>query len=288
MVSPLIQAQEIDKEFPQVAYLEDFEQSPQYWQQSNNGEDLFIVQSGKYLLQRKNKNTPALILASLPRKFSAFQFESVFNFEKTAMHHNPWVLLLWPRKKSTGALVIEVNQKQELRIMKYTNNTFRNLSIGSETGWLKIKSLNTEGDNRIVIKSLDRLYDIYINGVFVRTFTELEYQQGQIGFYIGPESKAAINEVKVLTDEAASGDNPETSVTTPINNNTPTETAPMSKGDKALTDVILQLRAQNNNQKKDIAGLTRQLETCQKKNFADSTKKIYFRLPENANGKAGH
>jgi hypothetical protein len=56
----------------------------------------------------------------------------------------------------------------------------------------------------MTVKTYDKVYDVFINGIYVHSFTEIEYSKGWIGLYVGPETKVIYKKIAVKIDDEAS------------------------------------------------------------------------------------
>src|SRR5690606_6722565 len=63
--------------------------------------------------------------------------------------------------------------------------------------WVKASSYISKAENSITIKSYDKVYDLYINNHFIQSFTDIELNKGQIGLYVGPDSKVKFDFLRI-------------------------------------------------------------------------------------------
>jgi chromosome segregation ATPase len=96
------------------------------------------------------------------------------------------------------------------------------------------------------VKTNDKVYDLFINGIYVYTFTEIEFSKGWIGLYVGPDTRVIYKKITVKIDDESSS--------------VPSELSAFPDDRKSLNLVIARLKEVI--QKKDlrIADLENQLK----------------------------
>ncbi len=233
---------------------DDFTRLAGNWNQLSNADNLFIGSEKGYQAWRKNTKSGFFLLPEKPETYSVFEAQLRFNFEPGSKNQSAG-LILQAQADGNGALVIEINGKKQYRIRRAVNNRMISMS-GEGEGWVKNKKALTTGLNSIMVRTYDKIYDLYINDVFIRSFTEIEYSEGKIGVYIGPGSKATFQHLSIKTDDDHVGQKG--------NNN-----GPMDE-EKTLSQVIVKLKEALNKKDKRIAELEAELRNANSRGMQDT------------------
>lgn len=233
-------AQVVNKEFTKVLYNETFDNIEKNWENVFNADNLFIAQNGYYELFRKSKKLGYYLMPTSGDVFSAFEFESQLSFSDHNNKKQSAGVLLMAQNDGTGGLLIEINQKKEYRIVRVYSDKLVPISSSTGNGWVKNQYL-TKIENNIVIKTYDKVFDLYLNGYFVVSFTEIEMMNGRVGIYIGPNSKAKFDYLKVKGEESVD-------LSTITVGNSKVE-------EQAFTQIIVKLKEQINKKDKEIDDL---------------------------------
>lgn len=243
-------AQEISKAFKKQTINDNFtvsSVSSELWQQVSTGNELYIVQNGEYVLHRKDKRNPDVIFPNNGKEFSGFDMMANIIFDKHSNKDQSAGLVFMAQNGGTGALMIEINNNREYRLRKLENNKLRNLYYGPNDGWIKSEFLLSDMYNKIEIKSYEKVYDLYFNNTYVRSFSDLEYKQGNVGIYLAPDTKARVDNFKVFEEDILQ----DIADTLHIDRS--------ALEDQSLTDVIIELNAKIKSLQKEIEGLNRDL-----------------------------
>jgi hypothetical protein len=146
-------------------------------------------------------------------------------------------VLMMASSESSGGILVEINQKREYRILRL--NKDKQVAIHSSgNSWVKLPSVITKSENTIVVKTYNKVYDLYINSVFVTTFTDIELNKGKVGLYIGPDSKAKFDFLKLYLEEKVELRDLETNTT--------------KEEEQAFTQIIIKLKDQIIRKDKEI------------------------------------
>jgi hypothetical protein len=97
-----------------------------------------------------------------------------------------------------------------------------------------------------VIKTYNKVYDLYINSVFVTTFTDIELNKGKVGLYIGPDSKAKFDLLKLYLEDKVELKDLETNTS--------------KEEEQAFTQIIIKLKDQIIRKDKEIDELKTKLK----------------------------
>lgn len=238
--------QQVNKEFNRILVDDQFVRLDGKWKQESNIDNQFLGVEDGFSVWRKNAKAGYFIFPEKTTEYGVYEVQLSFDFDKNADNSNSAGLVLQAQPDGSGAIVIEMNKKRQYRIRRAMGNTLVNIS-GSGEGWQKAKKQITQGRNVLMIRTYDKIYDIYINDQFIRTFTEIEFSKGLIGMYIGAGSRAVFKQLVVKTDDDHA--NPD------LNNNTPIDEQ------KALAQAVVKLKETINKKDKRIAELETQIRT---------------------------
>lgn len=255
---PVLKPQ-VKERFDSPLYREQFDSVTSVWPIISNRENLVLVQAGEYLLFRKNKSTPFAAMGDFPQAFSAFHLITSFQVTGgTTGDPASAGLLFMNQSKGSGGFVFEINTMQQFRLRQITPGGYRFLSgLQKDDGWLKSNAITPGQFNQIEIKTHSGRYDILVNGMLIFTFEEPSYQQGGIGFYVGPGSLCRIHFIDVYSDSQGSRVVPDLTQLEPVMDDSSAES---SADMLALTESIIELQSQINRLKAENESLRDQVE----------------------------
>jgi len=247
--------QQVTKEFNRQLVDDDFTQLAGKWNQQSSADNLFIGTDRGFQVWRKNAKSGFVLLQEKPDKYSVFEVSVNFSFEDGSKSQSAGIVLQ-AQADGTGALIVEINRKKQYRIRRTVNNRLISIT-GDGEGWVKAKKAISGGENQILVRTYDKIYDLFINGYFVRSFTEIEYSEGKIGLFIGPESKVTYNHINIKTDDdhvAQKGNG----------------TGPVDE-EKTLSQIIVKLKESINKKDKRIAELEAELRMANGRGTQDTS-----------------
>ncbi len=197
------QTQQVTKEFIKRVWLDDFQKIDSGWAQQSTADNFFIGSSEGFEVWRKSKRSGFFIFPKKVQEFRVFEATLQFVFDGKGNMENAAGLVLQAQPDGSGAVIVEVNRKKQFRIRRAAS--FRILpQTDPAAGWRK-PAKKIKGDAvELTVKTNDKVYDVFINGVYVHSFTEIEYSKGWIGLYIGPESRVIYKKISVNIDDEAS------------------------------------------------------------------------------------
>lgn len=194
-------AQTIKERFDKLLVSENFDSVSSSWVTMANAENLFIVQDGEYILQRKSPTAPYAIIANFDEIFNNFRVVTSLKLDKTLSETGFAGLLFMMQAEGQGGFLIEFNKLKEYRLRQIVNGSYKYITGNSKSGgWIKNNDLNETGTaNMIEIRSLNRNYDLFINNNFVQSFTEPAYRSGTMGVIIGPATRCKVDFMYVFS-----------------------------------------------------------------------------------------
>lgn len=244
MVGLFAYGQEVQKDFTKILLEEDFNNGDKNWNSTFNIDNLFIAQNGYYELFRRSEKSGYFILPKEAIEYSAFELETAITFAEHDNKKQSAGVLLMAKDNSSG-LLVEINQKREFRILRIYKDK-QVVKTGNGNGWIKASQLLTKAVNTITIKTYDKVYDLYLNGAFAISFTEIELNKGMVGLYVGANSKIKYDYLKIKGEE-------KTDLST-------LEVSNVKEEEKAFTQIIINLKSQINKKDKEIDELKSKLK----------------------------
>jgi hypothetical protein len=196
-----LHGQVIRERFDKLTVSENFDSISTYWTTLANADNLFIVQDGEYILQRRAKEAPYAIIAGFEEEFVNFRVVTSMKLDKSMSENAYMGLLFSMQKNGQGGFLFEINKKKEYRLRQISGGNYKYLSGSArDGGWTKSTLINEPNtSNMIEIKCFNRNYDIYTNGTFLRSVTEPSYSSGKMGIIIGPESFGKVDFMYIFT-----------------------------------------------------------------------------------------
>lgn len=202
LLQPFIGSSQVVKErFDELKLSENFDSINTYWTTMANADNLFIVQDGEYILQRKSSTAPFAIIANFDEEFSDFRVVTSMKLDKSMSEGATVGFLFMMQKEGQGGFLCEINKNKEYRLRQIVNGAYKYLSGNSKNGgWVKSSFLNEPNfSNMIEIRTINKNYDLYFNSNFITTFSEPSYKSGKMGLIIGPASMGKVDFMYVFT-----------------------------------------------------------------------------------------
>lgn len=202
VMSMPLAGQQVTRDFTRLLWDEDFSQSGEKWPLTYNADNFFVIQNGSFELLRSNQKTGTFVFSREERNFNFFEARTRIVFGEGSARMPVAGLVLQAQADGSGALVVEINNKGQYRVRRVRSEQSIYLTGNPEhEGWVKTKKLLSKMDNIIAVKTYEKVYDLYLNGQYVTTFTELEFSSGKLGFYVGPGTRVSSDYLQVRGDE---------------------------------------------------------------------------------------
>ncbi|MDQ3051063.1 MAG: hypothetical protein M3Q95_09280 [Bacteroidota bacterium] len=188
-------AQTIKERFDKLLISENFDSSNTHWTTLANADNLFIVQDGEYIVQRKASTAPYAIMASFKENFNNFRAVTSIKLDKSLSESGFAGFMFMIQDEGQGGFLVEINKLREYRLRQIVNGTYKYLTGNSKSGgWVKNNALNDAGTaNMIEIRTINRNYDLYFNNTFIQSFSEPAYRSGNLGVIVGPATRCKID-----------------------------------------------------------------------------------------------
>lgn len=239
--------QEVNKEFTKLLLNEQFSQVEKNWSSTFNADNLFIAQNGYFELYRKSKKSGYFLFSNSTDEYSAFQLETAIVFNEHDNKKQSAGVLMMAQNES-GGLLVEINQKREYRVVRVYKDKQVPLN-GNGNGWRKAASAITKVENTILIKTYDKVYDLYINGSYLESFTDIELNKGKVGIFVGPDSKVKFDYLKILGEEKKD-----------LQSIVPNEE---KTKEESFTLIIVKLKDQINQKERELDEVKTKLKLCE-------------------------
>ncbi len=225
-----------------LIWSEDFNQSSAQWRTSNNADELFLFEQGQYVLWRKNTSSPSVILPEEGDLFGECRVSIEVSLDATL--GGSAGLSFLAKQDGSMAYVAEISSDKQFRVRKLEGGSFTELSgKAKSSGWVKEKSIKDAGEsNTLELSYKPGALVLSINQKQVWVGNEMVQHKGKCGVYVGPESRARVDDLTVYVSEAEAE-----RIKNDRNNNDPARSA--------LTDIIIQLRTTINAQNREIDSL---------------------------------
>ncbi|MFN5324497.1 MAG: hypothetical protein ACK5C5_06240, partial [Bacteroidota bacterium] len=247
-------SQRVNERFELMLFSENFDAPSDKWTTTADNENLFVVQDGEYILQRKNAQKPFVIFAEIGQEITNCRIVSSIKLDKTmgASAFSGIIFMIQPQL--SGGFLLEINKKREYRIRQITSGTYLPLTGNSKNeGWTKSTAINEPGQSNIVeIRTSNGTYDLYINEAYQTSFYEPAYKSGKIALIIGPDTRTRFDFLYVF-GKGGSGDS-----SSKAESPREPDTANGSEVIR-LAESIIQLRTQINELKRDNDELKRNI-----------------------------
>lgn len=188
-------AQLVNEKFDKLNLSENFDSTDSYWTTLANADNLFIVQEGEYILNRKSVLSPFAIIADYENNLSTFRMITSLKLEKSLNDDGLIGIIFMAQTDGKGGFIFEINKLRQYRIRQITGPTYKYITGDAKTsGWVNSKLISeTNSYNLVEIKTSERNYDISLNNNYLTSFSEIAYKTGRMGIVIGPGTKGRVD-----------------------------------------------------------------------------------------------
>ncbi|MEZ5067789.1 MAG: hypothetical protein R2847_04560 [Bacteroidia bacterium] len=182
----------VNEKFDRLDLSENFDTASDRWTFLSNNENLFLVQEGEYILNRKAPEKPFALIANYDYNEQAFKLVTAVKIEKTADQNGSIGVIFMAQNDGNGGFIFEINAEKQFRLRQIVSGSYKFMTGDAKNGgWTKSNSLNgLNAYNVIDIRTSNRNYDIYVNNNLLLSFTEIAYKTGRFGFIVGPATRA--------------------------------------------------------------------------------------------------
>lgn len=265
------QAQNVTEKFEKLSVSENFDSVGTWWTVVSNAENLFIIQDGEYILQRKAISAPFAILASLEEDPAEFRAVVSLKLEKTMGDAAHIGILFMMQPQGQGGFLFEINKKKEYRLRQIAGGAYRYISGSTkDQGWTKHQAVNEAGSPNILeVRTSKGAYDLYINNAYIRSFSEPNYRSGKVGLIVGPDTRGRADYFYIFRKGNITAPEPEPA--------DPNNTAANSPDLIELAQSIISLKTRINELEEENTGLKRTISAI---NTGEQEKDVQIRNTE--------
>lgn len=191
----------VSEKFTENIFSDTFDDDSGNWKIMSNADNLFLIQDGKYFLQRKNPKSAYSIFPKWENKSTAFEISANIILGETSDTESAAGIIFMAQADGSGAFVLEINDRKQYRLKQLVGVNFKWLTGSNKSnGWVDYPILNGPDQNNLVqIRSSARNYDIYLNQNYTFSFSEVAYKSGNVGISVGPASKFSIDQFSVYS-----------------------------------------------------------------------------------------
>lgn len=182
----------INLAFNEVMLREDFSSENENWPNLTTMENLYVPDKDEYFMHRRNKTNPYAIITNWQNNLSRFNILTTLKLGPTEDVNQTIGVIFLVQPDGKHAIVFEFNKFKQYRIKELVGAYYKFLSgTNEDQGWVKSSALAGKNDyNEIDIRVDLPQVDIYLNKKFIQSFDLPDYKPGNMGFLIGPDTKA--------------------------------------------------------------------------------------------------
>lgn len=276
-------AQTVNEKFDKLDLSENFDTSSGMWTFLANNENLFLVQDGEYILNRKTTVSPFAVMANYNYDAQAYKMVVSMKIEKSVDESGSIGVIFMAQEDGKGGFLFEINKAGLYRLRQITGGSYKYLTGDSKTGgWTKTNFTNPLNVyNLVEIKTANRKYDISLNNQYLMSFEEIAYKTGKFGVIIGPGSKGKIDFLYLFSSSKFAEATESTTEQGKTQENTNAPSKENSPDIIALAESIIKLKTQINKLQADNDDLKKTIDAIrtaddeseqQKKNFEKNIK----------------
>ena len=131
-------AQKVPGKFEKLVISENFDSAGTAWQTMAASQNLFLVQGGEYILQRKSDESPYAVIANFEKEFSEFRLLTSLSLEKAYGPDASVGLLVMAQPGGDGGFVLEFNKDYNYRLRQISGGVYVYLTgTSKDGGWKK-------------------------------------------------------------------------------------------------------------------------------------------------------
>lgn len=180
--------------FNTTVFDETFSFNSGQFQLSTDAEKYIILDDGDLFISRNASNDYSFFAQSR-LDLSSYRIKTALKLGPSN-NKSPYVgLLVNTQLDGSGTVAIEINAKQQYRVRQIQNGKPKYISGTRENGgWKNTESLNgAEEYNYLDIVVHQGSFDVYINYIYVDSYTVPDYQNGGFGFLVSGNTKARVD-----------------------------------------------------------------------------------------------
>ena len=282
-------SQTITEKFNFLSLSENFDTINKLWTTVANADNLFIVQEGEYILNRKTNVSPFALIADYENNLSTFRLITSLKLERTQSDEGSIGVIFMAQPGGAGGLILEINPLSQYRIRQIVNQSYKNITGDSRSsGWVTSKFIKPAFSyNLFEIRTVGGKYDVYINNNFMLSFSEPEYKSGKFGLVIGPCTKARADFLYLFSTDKTF----DTATADISNTSSPELKQPAGPNIIELAESIINLKTQINRISEENEDLRKTIQAmksddeeveAQKRNYEKTIKSLQAKIDKSS------
>jgi len=174
---------------------EEFSDQNENWTYMTTVENLYMPDKGDLFMHRNHPSTSYAFITKMKNELKVFAIQTKMKLGPAETNDQTIGVICLVQRDGKGAIVVEFNRSKEYRIKKLIGAYYRHISGTAEgQGWVKSNLLKGKEDyNELDIRVALPQVDVYINGKLAQSFDVPEYDAGEMGVIIGPNTKAKVD-----------------------------------------------------------------------------------------------
>lgn len=283
-----LRSQIVTDKFDRLDLSENFDTINKYWTTLANAENLFIVQEGEYIINRKTIVSPFAIVADHRNNLDSYRMVTSLKLDRTHDENGSIGILFMAQADGRGGFIFEVNKAQQYRLRQIAGGAYKYVSGDADKGgWVTNKNISETNYNLVDIRTSNGNYDIYSNNNFIFSFTDPSYKNGKFGIVIGPGSKGRVDFIYIFS-KSSSFENAANETYSPEVNSSKKEEGPdvieLAESIINLKTQINKLTEQNEDLRKTIEAMRSDDDQAEneKKNYEKTIKAMQAKIDKSA------
>lgn len=194
--------QTVQLKLNQLMLDESFSEINDLWPVITNDDNFFVFDKGEFFMNRVKQGAPYALMSNWENDLNAFRIQASMMLGPSESNNQSIGLIVRASSDGQNALMVDINKNHRFRVRQLISGNYTTVTDDSKDGWIKnssIKGINEYND--IEIRTNGKNHDVYINGALVFTFKIDDLNSGNIGLFIGPNTKARIDYISVYADE---------------------------------------------------------------------------------------
>ena len=203
LIGSSVSGQQVQALFPELILSENFEHANNYWATVANSENLFIVQEGEYILNRKSTSSPYAVIGNFDEPIQNFRMVSSLKLEKSVIENPSMGVAFMLQDDNSGGFILEINTQKQYRIKKILEGSYQYLSgTPTNSGWVNNENIHEKNIfNLIEVKSDNGVFDVYINNEYMQSFKQPGYPAGRMGYILAAGTQGRVDFIYLFGKE---------------------------------------------------------------------------------------
>lgn len=260
IVSNLTYGQLVSVDFNHVVLFDDFTANVNNWNERTSEKEYFRIQDEKYTLKRLSDVFFSVSMPQEHNDYSTYKVSAKIKVEEDKENNKAsGGLMFMGQRSGIGAYALEMNARQQFRLLILQNGSLHPLYPERDQGWVYTKDIKKGKSNLVEIRSANGSFDLFINGQYQQSFISDTYPSGAIGFYVNAKSTLEVDFIKIeARSDGIVSENPE-------------EVDPEDIEDETYSQLILIFKTKIDDQQKEIDRIKRELSVCKSSLNIDTT-----------------